>query len=302
MPDPNFKDPNFKARTYTQEPGPAAMPFQRYAAECHAKLINLLDREAPEPEVQCFLDRNPCLVPGAWTPGSPPGHYPLHCALISQPRLPSLGSRQPDFMWLATDSLTWYPTLIEIEAPSKRIFTASGVPCSKFTQARNQLAQWRNWFNTPTNVQQFMDSYRIPDTWRHAKTFRIHMILVYGRRQEFQDNPQLSKQRGSLLPGADEELMSYDRLRADEKLKEAVTVRMGPSSRYCAIAVPPVFTLNPAVADRLLHVDGIEKAIDRCDGISVARKKFLRHRLQYWKTWAARPQQGVIGGPDTYDE
>ena len=38
------------------------------------------------------------------------------------------------------------------------------------------------------------------------------MILIYGRRSEFEGKPKLELQRGSLLPGQDEELMSFDRL------------------------------------------------------------------------------------------
>jgi hypothetical protein len=289
-------------RTYIQERGPAPIAFDIYSAECFEAFNTLLDGTTPESEVQYFLEKNPCLVPGAWTPGSPSGHYPLHCALISQPIIPSLRTRQPDFMWIATDSHSWYPTLIEIEAPGKRIFTKSKIPSAEFTQARNQLAQWRTWFSTTSNVEQFMDSYGLPDVFRYHRTMRMHMILIYGRRREFEADSELSKHRGSLLPGSDEDLMSYDRLYPDEKLQEAITVRASGSGRYRVISIPPVFTLSPQMADRLLQIDSLEEAIDDCGTLSLERKEFLKRRAAYWRQWIAEPGRKIIGGSDTFDE
>ena len=53
----------------------------------------------------------------------------------------------------------------------------------------------------------------------------LRMILVYGRRTEFEDRYDLSRQMASLLPGHDEELMSFDRLKADASIRDAITVR-----------------------------------------------------------------------------
>lgn len=132
-----------------------------------------------------FLERHPSLVPGARTPGSPSGHFPLHCALITQPRLPGFHSRVPDFMWIAVDSGTWYPTLIEIESPDKKLFTRDGQQTAKFSQAKNQLDRWHSWFCNPTNVQQFIELYGIPSSWCNLLNRQLHMILIYGRRAEF---------------------------------------------------------------------------------------------------------------------
>lgn len=46
-------------------------------------------------------------------------------AVISKPKLPGLSDRQPDFMWIATDSVALYPILIEIETPQKKWFYVS---------------------------------------------------------------------------------------------------------------------------------------------------------------------------------
>src|ERR1017187_2614000 len=51
-------------------------------------------------------------VPGAF--GLLQGPGPLNYALISQPELKGVGEKRPDFLWIAFDSATIYPVLIEI--------------------------------------------------------------------------------------------------------------------------------------------------------------------------------------------
>ena len=200
-------------------------------------------------------------------------------------------------MWIASHSLAWFPTLIEIESPSKRIFNKDGSPCSDFTRARHQLAQWRSWFADSTNVQQFIDLYGIPDQMRR-RTMLPRMILVYGRRSEFEGKPALSRERGSLLPGQDEELMSFDRLRADKSMEGAITIKATGFGRYEAVSIPPVFETGPELSERLLHIDGIPEAIDQSAEISQERKEFLKRRIPYWKEWVRAPGGNVRSAND----
>jgi hypothetical protein len=149
---------------YEQKEGPPRTPWDDYVRTATEQWHQLLESDPPEESIQRFLEEHPAFVPGAWTP--PPlksGHCPFLRALISQPRLPGFNHRQPDFLWVSTHSLEWFPTLIEIERPGKKLFTKEGVPTADFTQARNQLAQWRTWFSDPTNVQTFVREYGIPD-------------------------------------------------------------------------------------------------------------------------------------------
>lgn len=127
------------------------------------------------------------------------------------------------------------------------------------------------------------------------------MILVYGRRSELDQQPDLARQRGSLLSG-DAELMSFDRLLdpryIDVRMKHAVTVRATGDGRYRAKYVPPVFNLGPALAERLLVIDGLEEAIEQNPDISDERKSFLQQRIPYWKSWASAPNRGIIRPAD----
>ena len=273
--------------TYDSEIAPPT-PIDEYADRCNDQYGRLLSGAPCEPEVQAFLEKHPSLVPGYLTPNVTSGHYPLHCSLITQPKLPGQDLYIPDFMWIATHSGAWFPTLIEIERPGKRIFKNDGTPSAAFTKARNQLNQWRSWFNDPSNVQQFLALYGIPEPMR-SRTRRLSMILIYGRRSEFEDNPKLTLQRGSWLTGKDEELMSFDRLKANTSIRDAITVKAVGHGKYQAVRVPPVFTTGPILAERLLCIEGIPEAIDQNTEIHEDRKAYLKRRITYWKEWAPSP-------------
>ena len=284
-------------KTYKSEIGLPHIPTDEYVEKCNQQYKELIRREPPENEIQQFLERHPSLVPGHLTPIGTSGHLPLHCALITQPELPGLKSYRPDFMWIATHSGAWFPTLIEIEKPGKKIFTKAGRPTSQFTEARNQLAQWRSWFNNPTNARHFTDSYGIPD-YMQRRAMHLHMILIYGRRAEFEEDPTLTKLRDSQLNGHDEELISFDRLHADASMADAITIRAISPRKYRAVWVPPTFATGPDLAERFLHVEGIAEAIDQNPEISKERKQFLKRRIPYWKDWAPTSGGTIIGPND----
>ena len=267
--------------TYELVNGPCHVPIDEYVDSVNRQYSELLARNPSEREVQCFLEKHPFLVPGHSTPGVS-GHYPLHCSLITQPKLPGQQSYRPDFMWIATHSSAWFPTLIEIEKPDKKIFTRSGDPSSEFTHARHQLNQWRSWFSDHANVEQFKSLYGISDLLR-GRTMCLHMILIYGRRVEFEERPQLIRDRHGLLPGHDEELMSFDRLCANVAMRDAITVKATGFGRYRAVWIPPVFRVGPFLSDRFLHIEGISEAIDQNMEISEERREFLKRRIVYWK-------------------
>lgn len=288
---------NYFTPSYEQKRGPEPIGLEQYIQELAHQWQALLNSNPSESQLQKFLELNPCLVPGAWTPGCKSGHYPLHCALITQPELSGLSSRKPDFMWIAVHSLAWYPTLIEIEKPSKKIFRKDNVPTSQFSQALNQIAQWRTWFSDPSNQALFAREYGVSN-WALASSMQMkpHFILVYGRRNEFIDDPERKKHRASLIPASDIGLMSFDRLKPDKELEEAITVRAIGNGKYRLVSVPPNFTLTPSMADRLLHISDFDKVINSNSKISTKRKPFLLERITYWRGWASSKDKGVIAG------
>ena len=285
-------------KTYTIKSGPPIPSADEYEASATNEYQRLLASVTNEKSMQEFLERNPCFVPGALTPGGGSGHFPFLCALVSQPKLTGLRSRQPDFMWIAVHSLTWYPILIEIENPNKRIFKADAIPSHHFTQARNQLAQWRAWFNEPVNVQKFITEYGIPEDYTKYRRMQPHFMLIYGRRDEFANDIELSKQRGVLMTSADEELISFDRLHPNLALRDAITVRAAGYGRYRVTAVMPTIEMGPVLADRLPHLDNLEETIDVDTRIPQARRDFLQERIPYWRSWAKQPEHGIVNTGD----
>jgi hypothetical protein len=284
-------------KTYKIKHGPKAFDIDDYVKIRNEEYKKLLNNVKSEQEIQSFFESNPSFVPGAWTPGTKSGHYPLYCSLITQPKLQGLSTKIPDFMWIATHSAGWYPTLIEIENPNKKNFKNNGVPAADFTQAKNQLEQWRTWFNNPSNVQHFMEKYQIPDYMRNQRQMKLHMILVYGRRSEFDSNPNWSKDRLSFT-SPDIEIMSYDRLSCDRELSDALTVKLNKNNFYEAISVPPTLKLGPNSSSRLVHIEGLKKAINDNKDISKGRKSFLIERIKYWRTWVNEGEKGITSGND----
>jgi antiviral defense system Shedu protein SduA len=285
-------------KTYEIKPAPPKPDVQTYIETSRAEWAKILAHSPDERTIQEFLERNPMFLPGARTPSVKSGHYPLHCAAISQPRLPGLRTKVPDFMWISKHSLVWYPTLVEIEKPSKKLFTKRGLPRADFTQARNQLAEWRVWFAKPENIQKFIVSYGIDDHFRLGRRMQLHMVLVYGRRKEFEESRALAHLRSSQMVGPDEELISFDRLAPDPELPDAITVRATNDGEFEAVAIPPLFEHTPGLSDRLISINGVEVALKKTPLISEERRNFLISRVPYWKNWAKNGPRGVINSAD----
>ena len=284
-------------KTYELQAGPVPEAFQSYVDRVSSEFAVILDSSPEELTVQRFLEQNPCLVPGLRSLGIYPSAFPRHSMLISQPSLPGLRVRQPDFMWIARNSIATYPTLIEIERPGKKLFSVKRSPTADFTQARHQLTQWRAWFSRHENSQMFASDYILARDHR-GTAFEPRFILVFGRRAEFENDPELTRERAYLLDGEIESLASYDRLTPDPTLANVITVRASGNGRFRAIAVPPTFTLGPLDADCLPLVDGLEEVIRTTASISAERRQFLISRLPYWRDWAQRRTRGIIRSGD----
>jgi len=291
-----LKTPNYK-----QEQGPPIPSFDEYAKRIKQEFQALIDSDPDEPAVQRFLEANPSMVPGAWTPGTRSGHWPIHLALITQPPLHGFDGRKPDFLWLSKHSGAWYPALVEIERPRKKIFTAKGVPTAEFNQARNQFIQWRAWFDEPAHTETFMDHYGVPLHLRTQCVRGNHFILIYGRRSEVNGKPALSKQRGLLMTTGDEEILSYDRLSPDSHLQYALTVKATGGGQFEVIAVPETFAVCSRNASILTNFTGIDAAIDRNERISRERAAFLKRRVAYWTDWIQSEDTSGVGGRDFWE-
>jgi len=158
-----------------------------------------------------FLERHPSLLPGAHSVDGDSGHSPFPMAVISRPKLSGLSHREPDFMWIASDSACLFPILIEIETPRKKWFTGRAAEIhSDLTHAHGQLAEWQAWFDDGRNRTAFLDDYEIPSMLRDRR-LAPRYVLVHGRRDDYEGSRTRRRKRAQLARH-DERLMSFDRL------------------------------------------------------------------------------------------
>lgn len=287
-------------QTYELFPSPPApMQWEEYEQRVIAEWNCLLNSQkgCDERTIHEFLVRHPSMIPGAYSMTGPSGHGPFPMAVLSETPLSGVGMKVPDFIWLAKNSCTFTPVFVELESPCKRWFTAREVPTHDLTQSVNQLAQWRAWLNRPENVSVFYESLELPDYMRRNLTFRPEYVLIYGRRREFDDRPQLSRLRDQFERHG-QVVMTFDRLRParDAGFYFSATKRNGP---YRALAVPPTMKLGPNNSESLTRIVGIPEAITSNDWISEERRRFLVERLPYWTAWAGQPNQGIIQSGDS---
>ena len=269
--------------------------YSKVVSDEWAQLINS-DESREEAKIQRFLESHPCMVPGAFRLNSWHSHSPYTSFVIAQPPLQGIGAKVPDFMWIAGDSETLRPVLVEIETPDKRWFTKAGHPTAQFTQAHHQLAQWKDWMSNPTNQGVFYATYGIDGYFLNSLAFKPHYILVYGRRSEFAQNPELNKLRVQLHTH-DETIMTFDRLEPDPKADQMMCVSKRADGLK-AVSVPATLCLDPGRAKSRARVYGKEEAVRANPLISEERKAFLAERIRYWDQWAQEPE-GIISSGDS---
>ncbi len=277
-----------------EKPPEEALSWEVYETLITEEWDGLLNSQPPPPEsvIQDFLQKHPSMVPGAFGLfGGESGHYPLLCSLISQPPLPSYNARIPDFMWLSRWSDTQQPVLIEIEAPDKRWFTKSGTPTAEFTQAMNQIAEWKAWFGVSHNTEAFKDFYGLSQ-WPRLR-FKPVYLLIYGRRAEANASPELTQKRG-IVYGDDISAATYDRLRPNPKAAELICINVKGPMKFRALSVPATLTWRPELARERALVTGLPDAIQANPYISERRKEFLIRRLSYWNEYGRGDQTGPI--------
>lgn len=270
------------------------MQWPDYERRLTAEWNHLLSIDPAEGAIHTFIEKHPCMLPGAFSfPAS--GSYPVRAALITKPPLQSTTRRVPDFMWLAADSATLYPVLIEIETPAKRWFTGRGIPTQQFTQALSQLREWRAWFSRPNNQAVFMQQFDIDPDYDRGR-FRPQFVLVYGKRAEFSENPHLLPLR-TAQEHPDEAFMTFDRLKPLRSQDAFICIRRRPHWYEC-VSVPPILRMHPGLAHHWLGVRGRAKAILNCEWMAPERREFLAGRIDYWDRWAKRREKGIINMSD----
>ncbi len=249
----------------------------------------LAEHSGNERSVQEVLERYACLLPIE----SETGHHGPWLGVYAQPPLQGVRRRVPDFMWIERSSSKVTAVCVEIERPDKHWFNRDGTPTATYTQAVDQFAEWRAWFEEQSPAD-FFKAYRLPQDWLSNRVFRQRFILIYGRRAEFATG------EGSVHGGAadrlnrkraqnardDETLMTYDALYPSQWFRDIPTLkRDGEDIRVSNI--PPTFTTGGSETITLAHsVVGLDEAIQRMeDPPSPERIEYLVRRIAFWRSF-----------------
>lgn len=272
----NFFEKNYEI----VENAPKEMTWENYYSKAMQKYSCLLEESGDsEKEFQEFFEKNPAFIPGALGINHFGGHNPYMDALISQPELGTVVRRKPDFLWLAQNSLKFTPVFIEIERPNKRMFAKDGHPNQEFNQALNQIDEWRGLLKDAVNIQTFYKMFSIPSDIQE-KEFEPQFILVYGRRNEYENDNHLRRVRAS-KERENVHIMSFDRLAAVFEYKQFVSCKV-QQGKYKVLYIPPTFRYQADSVDTLAKYEDFENAIDHMEETSVERKQFLHERFPYW--------------------
>lgn len=263
-----------------------------YVEALNAEWTRLVDDPAftDESNIQGFLERHPSLVPGAFGVGMRSGHSPWPGAVVTQPRLPDLSTKRPDFMWIASDSAFLRPVLVEIERPDKRWLHEDGAEQhADLTTPLTQVAHWRSWFDTAGNGSAFLRHYRIPRVLMD-RPIKPHFIVVHGRRQEVTSSPARLRLRSSInaAHANDTTLMTFDALRSDGNALDFGTVHLDSDGTLRIVSVPATFAFSGDWDSERVHViGGWQQAIQASPDLSLLRKDELRTVLAELRS--ARP-------------
>lgn len=271
--------------------GPSAVSEDQYFDYCCMEYSKMLENQyLLERNYQSFFEHNPCMLPGALEGN--PSHGPLFWAVISQPEIGRDIVRRPDFMWITMTSLELIPVLIEIERPNKTEFRVSdNVQNSKFTQALEQIKEWKALLKKHDVLKAIFERYSIPDRLARPECVKPVFKLIYGRRKEFENDPWLQDKRRAAQEN-NFDIISFDRLSPNRGSMSYGCIRIDGKGCQYAVSVPPTFRLGPVVAEVCSKWSGFPNAV-RESGCDDDRKQFLISRYEYWSKWALDANHGL---------
>lgn len=185
------------------------------------EFLSLLDQNGNEQIYQDYLEENTEFIPREFIQ-----NHGLHLSMVFR-KYPLSSDYKPDFLYLSKSSDNWNVVLIEIEKPSSKYFIKNTDKFHKdFTDAIQQMNDWRAWIDTPANLeslkQNSLSSVLVPPAMRH-NPLNVKYLLVHGRKSEYEDN-QLRKSKIRSLERDDFKIISYDNLAVNIKRHEQLYV------------------------------------------------------------------------------
>lgn len=268
---------------------PRGHDWETYSDLALAEWYRLLSRDPEEDEVQGFLELHPSMIPGGSGDIGPGGHHGSDMgAVFRRPKLTGSGRTfEPDFMWVTRSSGLVTPILIEIEKPSKRWFRKDGRPTSEFTEARDQLNDWRAWFAREGNQAIFRETFLFLGDRYSDRPLEPQYVLIYGRESEFKRggghlHPDELRYKRDQQRGNHENFMTFDALRPRYDHRTSMTLTMtayGPRVH----AFSPVYGTDAFIGEGALILGDPQAALDRSVMMPEERRAYLAKRWAYWQ-------------------
>lgn len=267
---------------------PKPLDWQEYQDRVLAGWYDLLSREPNESEVQYFLELHPAMIPGGSGDVGPGGHHHSEMAAVFRtPELKGSGrSFRPDFMWVTRSSSLITPIVIEIEKPSKRWFKKDGRPTERFTQAHDQLNDWRAWFAHSENQSIFRERFLFNERYS-SRQLEPWFVLIFGRQSEFEhgglhQDPDALRWKRDGMRRDREQFMTFDSLRPRFDHGSSVTLSMEPEGPRLH-AFSPVYGTDAHVGTDAILLGDPTDALARSVMMSDERKQYLAQRWEFWR-------------------
>lgn len=145
-----------------------------------------LDNAKDENEIQEYLEINPYLLPATFVL-----NHGIHFGSYIS-KLPIGTGYQTDFAYITKSSIEWRIVLMEIEDPKKKFFNKNGTPTSNFTQARDQVLEWKSYIENKGSsyVRESLEKLIVPSHMK-INPVKFKYLLVYGRTDELKGNERL---------------------------------------------------------------------------------------------------------------
>lgn len=186
-----------------------------------------------ENQIHQYLERRTLLLPGQTGIQGTSHHGPYSNIIFSKFPLSGSFRRFPDFLFVTKTSAQATVVFIEIEDPSKKIFTGNDDFTSEFNHAFQQLQDWKIWFETDSNkslLRQWL-AEAIKHHMMSTLPMKAEYILIYGRRSEFEGHANKIRRLSekSTYPYS---VMSFDRLEPHPYFAGNITVRKDDNGYY----------------------------------------------------------------------
>jgi Domain of unknown function (DUF4263) len=187
--------------------------------ELKKEYFELLDKAGPEQVYQSYLEKHTRLIPREFVQ-----NHGIGCSLVLR-KLPFGADYKSDFFYFSKSTDDWNAVFIELEKPQSRFFRKDSNDFHPdFTQALQQISQWRAWFDRG-HQSAFLASVRmiqVPPHMAVNPTYNKY-VLVFGRRSEYFGN----ETRRSLVRAQEREdlkIITFDSLAENLERKHEVSI------------------------------------------------------------------------------